>query len=147
MRDVGAYIEGAPDQDLHDVQRVYLERGAFLIGEREGRIVAMGGFRPASDGYMPGFLDDLPDGAAELKRLRVDPAHQRRGHGQTLYEELERRAVAAGYTDFLLDTTPGQTGARRLFERNAFEEVHRESIPLDDGSFVMIFYHKALGSE
>ncbi|RDI71294.1 GNAT family N-acetyltransferase [Halopelagius longus] len=144
MRDVGSFVEGVPDLDLEDVRGAYLDGGGeFLVGEADGRIVAMGAFRSA-EGYVTDFLDDLPETTAELKRMRVAPDHQRRGYGQRVYEELERRARQRGFSDIVLDTTPKQVGARHLYERNSFEEVLRDRVRVADESFEILFYRKSL---
>ncbi|MCT9094714.1 GNAT family N-acetyltransferase [Haloarchaeobius sp. HME9146] len=144
MRQVGSFVEGAPDADLAKIESSYLDSGGeFLVGEVDGRLVAMGAFRPA-DGYVTEFLDDLRDGAAELKRMRVDPAHQRQGYGSQLLDALERRARAQGYTELVLDTSPKQEGAQRLYESHEFEQVRREEAQLAEEAFVLLFYRKSL---
>lgn len=144
MRAVGACVEGAPDPDLRDVEGTYLDGGGeFLVGELDGRVVAMGAFHPA-EGYVTDFVGDLPEGTAEITRMRVDPDHQRRGYGQRIYDELERRAVAAGYGHLVLDTTARQVGAQRLYETNGFTEVHRERVDFGETVLEMIFYLKTL---
>jgi ribosomal protein S18 acetylase RimI-like enzyme len=144
MRDVGAFVEGAPEPDLDAITESYLDSGGeFLVGEADGQIRAMGAFRPV-EGFTAEVLDDLPERKAELKRMRVDPAHQRQGYGQQLYEELERRARSAGYTAFVLDTTPTQTAARAFYEENGFKQVHREAVDWEEASLVLLFYQKSL---
>ncbi|SFS45983.1 GNAT family N-acetyltransferase [Halostagnicola kamekurae] len=147
MRDVGSFIDGAPDPDLEDIEGAYLENGGdFLVGEVDTQIVAMGAFRPA-EGYITEFFEDLSDTTAELKRMRVDPAHQRRGHGQRVYDALERRAIEAGYSDIVLDTTPKQTGAQRFYESNSFEEVQRRQVEFCGDEFTMILYRKSFPND
>lgn len=146
MRDAGAYVDDVPEPDLDDVEASYLDEGGeFLVGEVDGRIVAMGAFRPAT-GYLAEFLEDPPAATAELKRMRVDPDHQRRGYGRRVYEGLERRARDRGFTDLALDVTPDQTGARRLYEAMGFEAVRRESVRPNDERFELLFYRKRLGT-
>ena len=150
MRDVGAYVAGAPDDDLEAIRETFLECGGeFLVGEVDGRIVAMGAFRPPEDDhYLRRFLDELSESAVVLTRMRVDPDYQRRGYGQRLYEALEARARAQGYTEIVLDTMAKQTAARGLYETNGFEEVSRERIDSFDEPFDLLVYRKSLsGSE
>jgi ribosomal protein S18 acetylase RimI-like enzyme len=79
------------DPDRIDIQ--YLNgRGEFLVGELDGKIVTMGASRR------------LSDTTSELKRRRVHPDLQRRGHGTTMLRALERRAKDLGYTTIELDT-------------------------------------------
>lgn len=144
MRDVGAFVESVTDPDLENVGEVYLDSGGeFLVGERDGRIVAMGAFRPAT-GYITDFLDGLPDRTAELKRMRVDPAYQQQGYGQQVYDELEQRARERRFAAMVLDTSPNQVGAQRFYEKNGFKAVHREHLEFDGDPFELICYLKSL---
>lgn len=112
LRDVDAYAEGVPEPDLDDVKAHYFDAGGeFLVGESDGRIVAMGAFRPVEDRIAEAFAS-LRRPAAELKRMRVAPSHQRRGFGQQIYDELERRARESGFAELVLDVQANQKGAR-----------------------------------
>lgn len=143
MRDVGAYIEGAPEPDLEDVEDSYLDAGGeFLVGTLDGRIVAMGAVRPPT--WYITDLVDCGDGTAELKRMRVDPDHQRRGFGRAILDALSERARELGYVEFVLDTTPGQTGAQRFFETNGFRQIGRGEIEGPDGPIELVLYRKPL---
>ena len=144
LRETGGFVEEASEPDLDEIKRVYLDQGGeFLVGEIDDRIIAMGAFRPA-EGYITEFLTDLSDETAEIKRMRVDPAHQRQGHGQSIYDELEQRARERGFGDLVLDTTPQQVGARRFYEKNLFEDVQKERVQPGDEVFELIFYRKSL---
>lgn len=146
MRDVSADVDDVSDDDLESVTETYLERGGeFLVGELDDRIVAMGAFRPPGDDhYIRQFLDDVPEAAVVLTRMRVDPASQRRGYGQRIYEALEARARDRGYTTIVLDTMARQTAARGLYESNGFDEVCRERIEAFDEPFELLVYRKSL---
>jgi ribosomal protein S18 acetylase RimI-like enzyme len=144
LRAAGGFVEGAREPDLDDVEGSYFDDdGEFLVGEVDGRVVAMGGFQPTR-GYITEFVEDCSPASAEIKRMRVDPSFQRQGHGQRIYDELERRAIDGGYTDLVLDTSVDQTGARRFYEKNGFELVNRESVAAYGESFEMVFYRKSL---
>lgn len=144
MRDVGAYIEDAPEPDLEDVEGAYLENdGEFLVGTLDGQLVAMGAVRPPK--WYITELVDCGAGTGELKRMRVDPAHQRRGYGQAILDALLDRARDLGYTEFVLDTTPGQTGAQRFFEANGFRQIGREQIQGPDEPIDLLLYRRQLG--
>lgn len=115
------------DADLRDVRASYVDGpGEMLVGEVDGRIVAMGACVPEDDA------------TAEITRTRVDPAHQGRGYGSRLLEALERRAREAGYRTFVLDTLARQTAARRLYERHGYRQVDRSSV----GEWEVLFYRK-----
>lgn len=120
---------GSWDADLDDISRAYLsDGGEFLVGELDGEVVAMGGFRRKTDE------------SAELKRLRVHPDHQGRGFGQAILTELERRARSLGYTSILLDTLPAMAPARSLYSKNGFVQTGTKKA----GRFEAILYEKSL---
>ncbi len=116
LQRVGAYLGDGPwDNDLRHIEDAYLQnRGDFLIGTIDGRIVAMGAFRRTSDER------------AEIKRMRVYPDFQGQGYGQIILDELERRAKTAGYTILHLDTSVVQIAAQKLYLKNGYRETGRE---------------------
>lgn len=143
LRDEGVYVEDAPEPDLEDIRHTYTEAGgAFLVGEVEAEVVATGAYRTA-DGYITDFID-VGDGTAELKRMRVAPGHQGQGSGRAMYEALERRARAAGFSELVLDTMPSLTAARGLYESVGFEMVRHEQFDRDGGAFELLFYRKPI---
>ena len=147
MEDVGAFVDDGPtdlDADMRDIPAAYGSAGGtFLVGELDGEIVGMGGFRPPSD-YVSHFLGPLTDGTAEVQRMRVDGAYQGRGFGDQLLTEIERRARDHGFTELVLDTTPKQTAAMGLYEKHGFEIACREDVTLDGETVTMIFYRTSL---
>lgn len=128
MKFIGAYKgDGEWDDDLRNIKEIYSgNAGAFLVGELEGEIVAMGAFKKSKD-YM-----------AEVKRMRVSPLFQGNGFGRMIYGELEVRAQNIGYKGFHLETSEIQKSAQKLYERSGFKEIRRELI---DG-FSCIIYEK-----
>lgn len=78
-------IPGPWDKDLNDIENIYLKGGDFIVGELEGKVIAMGAFKRKDEE------------AAEIKRMRVHPDFQGRGFGQAILEELEKRAKKMGY--------------------------------------------------
>jgi len=128
LRETGTFVEGWDlDEDLLDIEGAYLnDSGEFLVGVLGGRIVAIGA------------LKRIAPGRAEIKRMRVDPAFQRRGFGQTMLDALEERATELGYTTLHLDTTVQQQAAQRLYTKNGYREVRRDRM----GPFECVFYEK-----
>ncbi len=103
--------EGMWEDDLRNVGDVYIVSGGdFIVARISPRLAAMGGLKP------------VKDDVAELKRMRVDPAFQRRGLGRRLLGELESRAVALGFKWIKLDRTKIQTGAQRVYELAGYIE-------------------------
>jgi ribosomal protein S18 acetylase RimI-like enzyme len=115
LRDEGMYVEGAPEPDLADFEAAYPDRdGVFLVGTIDGRIVGTGALRPAQGDIAEYF--DVDGDTAEVKRIRVAPTHQGRGHGRRIYDELERSTHDRGFGELVLDTMPTLTPARGLNE-------------------------------
>ena len=117
IQQAGAYLGRGPwDDDVYTIEETYLNnQGEFLIGEWDGVFVAMGAFRRTG-----------PE-RAEIKRMRVHSDYQGRGLGQIILIELEARARAMGYTTLHLDTSVVQVPARKLYEKNGFREVGRDT--------------------
>jgi GNAT superfamily N-acetyltransferase len=128
LNEVGAHLGSGPwDEDLDEIEGVYLESGGeFLVGILGGEVVAMGALRRMSPH------------AAEVKRMRVKPALQGCGYGQTLLDTLHDRAAELGYSTLQLDTTVQQRAARRLYLKNGYREVGRGGI----GPFDCILYER-----
>lgn len=111
-----------------DVQQEYLRRygsgddtvltvadftppaGVFVLAHLDGAAVAMGGWRAREAGE-----HGLADGDAELKRMYVVPAAQRRGVARAVLAELERTARAAGRVRMVLETGTEQPEAIALY--------------------------------
>jgi len=60
---------------------------------------------------------------AELKRMYVKPAFQKRGIGKKLLEEAVLLASQSGYKKIRLDTLSNMTPAIDLYKRNGFYEI------------------------
>lgn len=133
LHEVGAHLgNGGWDRDLDDIENVYLKSGGeFLVGVVDGEVVAMGAMRRTDKER------------AEVKRMRVRPALQGRGFGQRLLSALEERAAVLGYVSLCLDTTVGQSVARRLYEKNGYKETGRAEVR----PFECVLYEKSLGKE
>ncbi|MFG3442316.1 GNAT family N-acetyltransferase [Nonomuraea sp. NPDC047897] len=117
------------DDDFPRIQELYLACGGdFLVGELDGRVVAMGGLKP------------VDSDTVEVCRLRVHPDHQRRGHGATMLAALEARAVQLGFRSLRGDTTQRQEAALALYERHRWREVCREQV----GDLTVIYMEKRL---
>lgn len=139
LRAAGAYHEefAYRDADVRNVEEEYLEPGGeFVVGERDGEVVAMGALQPASEvAYHDGGA-----ATAVVRRMRVEPTLQRRGYGTQVLAYLEERAADLGFERLVLDATDEQAAAMAFYERHGYEETDRESIPVGE----MVFYEKVL---
>ncbi len=130
IQQTGAYLGRGPwDDDVYAIEEAYLNnKGEFLIGEWDSKFVAMGAFRRTG-----------PE-RAEIKRMRVHPDYQGRGFGQLILTELENRARAIGYKTLHLDTSVMQVAAQKLYEKNGFRKVGRDT----HKNIEVILYEKQL---
>lgn len=138
------WVPDAPDRDLQNVTDRYLaaEGHEFLVGTVAGTIVATGAYAsPAAwkDEYL-----DVDDETAELTRVRVDPAWQRRGFGRTLYRELRRRARSEGYRRFVLDTGAENDAARGFYEALGFACVRELTVEYDGVTLELALYRRCI---
>jgi ribosomal protein S18 acetylase RimI-like enzyme len=131
LQHAGAYAGDGPwDDDLHHIDEVYLHnRGEFLVGVHEGRIIAMGAFRKTDNER------------AEIKRMRVHPDFHGHGYGQMILQELEVQAIAMGYSILHLDTSTIQLAAQSLYRKNGFKETGEVKVRR---GFTEIFFEKRL---
>ncbi len=130
LNEVGAHAGNGPwDDDLHSIERVYLEAGgAFVVGLLDGAIVAMGALLPTGPAR------------AEIKRMRVHPGFQGRGYGGAILAELERAAARLGFPELHLETTAGQAAAQALYRSRGYREAGRGR----HGEFDLILFEKRL---
>jgi len=106
---------GEWEKDFEDVEGVYVNnRGEFLVGTIDNKIIAMGGLRKMTEDIV------------ELRRMRVDPAFQRKGYGQMILDALEKRAKELGYKVIQLNTSLKQIPAQKIYEKNGYVEIKRE---------------------
>jgi ribosomal protein S18 acetylase RimI-like enzyme len=129
LRDAQAHGGNGPwDADLQTIEASYLgEGGEFLVGTIEQRVVAIGALRRLS-----------PE-RATVTRMRVHPAHQRRGFGRRILNELERTATRLGYSSLVLDTTIEQTAAQAFYRAEGYRETGRGTL----GRFDVIYFAKS----
>jgi len=85
--------------------------GLFLLGYRDGDIVASGGWR---------WLDDE---AVEIKRMWVREHARRQGLSRVMLAELERTAAEAGAKKVRLNTGFKQPEALTLYDSSGYERT------------------------
>ncbi|WP_213816567.1 GNAT family N-acetyltransferase [Glaciihabitans sp. dw_435] len=113
--------------------------GQFLIVEGEDLAgepadVGCGGIRRIDD--------DPVTGASrfEVKHLWLQPPVRRLGYGRLLLAELERRAIALGARQIVLDTNSSLEAAGGLYRSSGYEEI----TPYNDNPNANHWYGKSL---
>ena len=103
--------------------------GTYLVGWRDGRVVAGGGLRR------------LAGDTAEIKRMYVRPPERARGVAAELLAALEEAARRLGYRAVRLDTGPRQAHALALYRKAGYLDIE----PYNDNPFASFWGEKALG--
>ena len=88
--------------------------GIFLVGEKEGQIIAMGALRRVAETR------------GEIKRVRVHPTAQRQGIARLLMQTLEAKAQDLGYTTLLVRTDVALEAAQQLYLHCGYQEIQRD---------------------
>lgn len=70
---------------------------------------------------------------AQIARIGVDPAAQRKGYGSRLLAFLEEKAQEAGCEVMSLDVRANNTPAIGLYQKNGYIELHRTRKYYPDG--------------
>lgn len=91
--------------------------GAFFVGYLGEEAIATGAWRRSG-------VERLGTSAtAEIKRMYVVPAHQRRGHARRMLEHIETTAGEAGFEALVLETGTRQPEAMALYVACGYEPV------------------------
>ncbi|WP_253943877.1 GNAT family N-acetyltransferase [Nocardioides marmotae] len=120
---------------IEQVQEEYVAR----YGGRDESPIDPEMFAPPTGSFFVGYVGDLPvaTGAwrrssvaalgatvtAEVKRMYVVPAAQRRGHARRMLAHLERTAAEAGFEALVLETGVRQPEAMALYESAGYVPV------------------------
>jgi putative acetyltransferase len=100
--------------------------------------------REDGDAVACGALRRHAERTAEVKRMYTRPAHQGRGIGGRLLDEIEALARREGFARLVLETGHRHPSAWRVYERAGFT---RCGAVLDyPDSEYSVFYEKALGA-
>lgn len=91
-----------------------------------------------------GAIKELDNSSAELKSMRTDPKHLRKGVGEKILQHLVSVAKSRGYSRVSLETGTGADfeAAIRLYEKHGFVKGDRfdDYVPSDFNQF----FHLAL---
>lgn len=131
----GQLAENDTGLDIDDIETAYLSQKAshFWVAEAaNGEVVGMIG------------VQQHEPGVAEIRRLRVDAAHRRRGIGAALLTRALEFCRDHGMLKVMLDTFIEREPALRLFEKFHFRhERTRES----NGKQMLLFYLDLYGGD
>ena len=105
-------------EDFADLEQTYTPEvgGCLVVGEMDGKIVAMGGIRR------------VDKTTCELLRMRVYPAYQGRGYGTAILLLLEEKAIGLGYTRIELLTGQYQRPAVDIYARHGYVVERQETL-------------------
>ena len=117
------------DDDLGRIQEEYLKNGEFLIATDNEKIVGMGALRR------------IDSKTAEIKRMRVRQAHQGKGIGSLILDNLIEKAEKRGYKRLILDTTEKMQVAQNLYKSKGFREYKRDTFR----NVLIVYYELDLG--
>jgi ribosomal protein S18 acetylase RimI-like enzyme len=115
---------------------------APMLADYSARIAA-GEVHVLDDGgEAVGFVVLRPDAdALFIENVAVEPATQRKGHGQALLEFAEREARRLGLLTLRLYTNAAMTENVAYYLRHGFCETERR----DDEGYERVFFEKRLG--
>jgi GNAT superfamily N-acetyltransferase len=143
LRPVG-YADPVAQHLIERVQQEYVVR----YGGRDAAVVDPAEFSPPLGLFLVAEVGGVPagcggwrahaDGAAEVKRMYVEPAFRRRGIAALVLAELERTAAAAGHHHLLLNSGDRQPEALALYARAGYTPVTGYGVYADEPGAVFL---------
>jgi len=112
----------------HDAATMAAPDGFFVVATNDGEPVACGG------------VQQLPDGAAEVKRMWVHGDWRGAGLGARLLRHLEDLARTRGHTVVRLDTNDTLVEAIAMYERAGYRSIER----YNDNEWARCWFEKQL---
>jgi ribosomal protein S18 acetylase RimI-like enzyme len=145
-----AYREFAvpDDEDWNDYLAVIADvagradRMPVLVAVVDGSIVGSATVE-MGDALLGDDDDVLPQDAASLRMLGVDPGARRAGVGRALVDGTIDLARAAGKRLMLLRTTEPMVGAQRLYRSMGFERDPERDLSFENG-FRLLAYRRPI---
>ena len=92
-------------------------QGLFIVLERDGEIIATGAYKP------------FDEHTAEIKRIWTNKTLRQQGLAARVVQELERRAVLAGYSHIYLTTVSSAGGGAALSQSGVSAAVRSQPRP------------------
>jgi ribosomal protein S18 acetylase RimI-like enzyme len=124
----GKIAENDTGFDIDDIEQAYMNAagGHFWVAETEsGEVVGMIG------------VQQHEKSTGEIRRLRVDVDHRRKGIGSMLVEKAVRFCNENGYLKLTLDTFLDREPAIKLFEKFHFHHSRSRTV---QGKELLYFY-------
>ena len=115
--------------------------GRLVVAERAGHLVAFANLDLAATHALVADAH-----AAELARLYVQPAFQRRGIGRLLLAEAEGTARAAGCTALWLTAWVGNARALAFYRRHGYRELGSTTYAFEDERYENRLFARPLGT-
>jgi GNAT superfamily N-acetyltransferase len=110
-------------------------------------------YRAPAGTFLVAYVDDRPAGCgglirvdaslAEVKRMFVRPAYQRRGIGRAVLSAIEARASELGFRELRLETGVRQPEALGLYRSSGWSEI--PCYPPYAGATLSVCFGKSLG--
>lgn len=104
-------VEDAVERDLASLAKFQPPDGALLVAGESGDLVGTAS------------MQRIGPGAAEIKRMYVDPERRRLGHGRQLLDHLIGMARRTGYERIRLDSPDFMTAAHDLYRSRGFVDT------------------------
>jgi len=124
----GKIAENDTGLDIDDIELAYTKKpgSAFWVAENHiGQVVGMIG------------VQQHEPGVGEIRRLRVQADHRRRGIGTMLVEEALKFCAESGHLKVALDTFLDREPAIKLFEKFHFHHARTRNV---GGKEMLYFY-------
>lgn len=126
--------------DLDDIPSNFLAFWVATQAAGDGEtIVGMVGVEEPDDEVPPSVLRERP-GVLRLQHMRVAPERQRQGLGRRLTQTVIDWARNHAYSVLILETTPQQEAAVKLYEHMGFHQVARSMI----GKWELVWFERPL---
>lgn len=109
-------IRYGTDDSEPGVKPTAADIAVFLVASVDGKPVACGALRELHG-------ESAEAGDAEIKRMFVRSPARGQGSSVAILRELEKRALALGWTRLVLETGTAQPDATRFYEREGFTKI------------------------
>jgi GNAT superfamily N-acetyltransferase len=134
-----SYIERSLVEEIDRIPAYYSEHaGSFWVAVKDDKVVGMFG------------LEDVSDGAMELRRMYVDPSARRQGIARQMLQSAEDECGRQGVSRLVLSTSEVQRAALALYKEAGYrllrEEIANAASNKTIGSGIRRYYfEKVLG--